>query len=180
MPILLLGSLLSALVVAPLRTVRIYRDAEAWETRQIAVDNAAIRLGQSDRGVFRSLREAHRIAMALEAIHHPLHACARAVVTTGECFEPDLAIEAEIEAFHRTTEGAARAMWRWGEVGLPSLALESLRRPEIPLTEKRCAVCGLASNWELSLPTEAWLRASSSPRVEATERLRKDGEYELE
>ncbi len=159
MPVLLLTGFLSLLVAAPLLTHRVYRAAYARERAQIALDNAAIASGRSDRATLRALDSANRLLSRLDAIHHPLHACAMVPATAAECAPADRAIEARIRLLHAETERAAQASWRLGHAAAGAEAvrlgetLGDVERSRLVLVPSSCGSCGLPSAWTVaSLP----------------------------
>src|SRR5438309_353643 len=99
------------LLVAPMSTHRIFLEAEAFELRHVAVDNAAILLGQGARRTFREIEKAQRILQTLDLAHHAFHLCARVPETAAGCLLEDRMIEAEIQSFSALMKGAAQASW---------------------------------------------------------------------
>lgn len=139
-----------------------------WEKRQIAVDNAAIKLGQGDRTVFNEIRTLNKILRGFEISHHPAHACRK----SPKCKPVDELFEQLIETTREI--GFMSAMLRWGE-SFASARTEyektlseysknldsdfSNKRPttlvirgrpsDVPLRDERCKICRRKVYWEI-------------------------------
>lgn len=152
-------SLLAILAVplfwSPLATHRLFAEVLAWQRTQIAVDNAAIRLGRLDREWTEFMERGRRRLEHLEKLHHPLHLCARVPQTMAACRSQDEAIERLLTATARWWE--AEAARRWGVA--PGRALEEGRRLGIPLRlagrpplppvrRTPCPLCRLKVRWK--------------------------------
>lgn len=188
------------LVAAPLWTSHLFRSVYSWERRQVAVDNAAIILGRSDRKSFTDLSRLNRTIEAMEVEHHLLHACARSNTPAApECALADAQLERVMENLHRVGGEMARAQWRLGQVRASAetrqfgVTMDVPDRPaEIPIGERKCAACALSLYWERSESRRALhyavrARGDDSPPVttgvELTGRSLRDGrdwEYRLE
>jgi hypothetical protein len=148
---------LLALVGAPLllslgashaRFEQVYTLESDW----IALDNAAIRLGQSARSVWNGLQKANAEIRRIEVRHHLAHACARVPATAIPCRAADQAAEVELRLWQTRAAEQARERWREGEREARAHAPKArVSRPPLPpVRPVRCAVCGRLAGWEIS------------------------------
>lgn len=140
-------------IAAPLATFAAFRALHARETGFIAVDNAAIALGQGDRALFAALARAQAKLRGLERLHHAVHEC-----PDPRCRAADAVLEARIVALHAAASAHARLNWaRTSEAArAAAAALEvsvGVSRPaEPPLVSRRCPRCALAVGWSFPVP----------------------------
>ena len=143
------------MLLAPLYTSNLYRNAVVWERLQIGMDNAAIALGKRDRDLLKFIQNQNKILSGLEVEHHIAHACAKAPPTAAECLPIDQAIEASIRNVAQFTRTAATAWWtkNWLAAKTEILSVQSDiridRAASIAMTGNRCAVCGEVTEFRL-------------------------------
>lgn len=144
-----------ALVLSMDWTHRRFKEVHGLETAYIAVDNAAIRLGQSSRQTWNHLVRFNTRVRAAEVAHHFWHGCARNPVTALKCGPVDRAWEAAISKAHSIAWQQARLLWKAGtreaerqgrEAGLK---LQADRPSDPPVRPVLCSHCGLKAHWEL-------------------------------
>jgi hypothetical protein len=154
MLLLLLALTLTPIAVAPLMTHGLYGQAYRVEYRQIALDNAAIGLGRGQRAAFRYLAETNRKLRALEAVHHPAHACARLPQPTPACLAADRSAELAIRTLRNEAYAAAQIRWASArgqartELGRWQVEATVHSPVRIPVAPVRCPLCGLDVFWE--------------------------------
>ena len=164
-------------MASPFRTAWIFSQAWRSESAQIALDNEAIRLGQSDRALFNSIAAANRLVAEIEVIHDPVHLCARAPTPEVlECAAEDEALERTIQSIHRAAYAEAEALWAASTTRawlVLARHFPQVARPfKIPIEEERCSLCGMPTAWEVSQsPIESHLYGYRPMKLEAHERL---------
>lgn len=165
---------MTPLLLAPAWTYRVFSEAERFERRQIAVDNAAIELGRGDRAALRTLEEGQRRIRVLERAHHLVHFCARVPETAPACAAEDRALEAGIRVYSLALRVRAQAAWvaslaraRKALTGIGNRAGVLGRAVVLPLRPRRCSVCGGDAGWELAEPPPLRWRVLSPGEREA-------------
>lgn len=167
MPVLFL-ILGATLATSMWQTHRIFLKAFRWEKRQIAVDNAAIKLGRGDRAVFNEIRTLNKILRGFEISHHSAHACRK----SPKCKPVDELFEQLIETTRKI--GFMSASFRWGESfasaqteyektlseyfknldsdfsnkRVAMLVIHG-RSSDVPLRGERCQICHRDVYWEI-------------------------------
>ena len=132
--------------------------------------------------MFNYLVAANAVVRAMEAIHHPIHVCARVPVTAAQCAPEDQALELEIQSFHVLTYETATMMWAksftsaLAHLHAEGVVLRNWRRLSLNLKGSRCPICGMEPFWEVDIPADglagSYLRAMSSVPIDVTIRLR--------
>jgi hypothetical protein len=149
-----------ALLIAPLQSQNIFRDAFDWERRQVELDNLAIELGRADKALFNFVEKQNVFMARLDTAHHALHACARVpgpqMVT---CQAKDKAIEMVLrrtmdftwqKASHDWMHNGKTTQYRYGR--LFEKNTEMARDLKVPLVVRRCAVCYLPTRLDVASP----------------------------
>jgi len=154
--------LLLPLLVALEGTAEIFLLAYDRESKQIALDNAAIRLGQGDSKVMNQLIEGNRALQSLELMHHPFHTCAKIPGPTQPgCQASDESLELAIQQLQTSIGKGTELLWRlnriaaWAATGKwrDQVQLQSMN--SVPIEAIRCPLCRLESGWKLQvLPSE--------------------------
>jgi len=157
--------------MAPMWTYALFSDAFVRERQQIAVDNAAIVLGQSDRKCLNELYAANHYLAELDRKHHEFHFCAQKD-PTATCAAIDKGYEEQISSYHRRAHSTAVAHWEEARVVAHREAARletriSMSRPnDIPLVAGKCSLCLLETQWQIDfskVPIETTLAPSEFP-----------------
>lgn len=154
-PLLVIATVLA---MAPFLSREIYVEMYRLEKRTIAVDNAAILIGRTDRAMTAFLAKSNLAMRAADLFHDLLHVCAKNPKTAAICVDKDMAMERQLAFVHSRLYDVAKSMWvagsarariemaRLGVVG----HIDRARLP--PIHSKHCPLCWLAITWEADGP----------------------------
>jgi len=147
---LLMG--VAPILLMPMAMHHAYLLAHDWQLTQIRVDNAAILLAKNDRDLLNFISESNRVLRVLEAIHHPVHRCARIPnPLKGSCAAKDQILEARIRRYLEAVVSKVRVSWTANglrvQKGLMGIRGTKVHRSiPAPIQMKRCSVCGLENH----------------------------------
>jgi hypothetical protein len=143
------------LFLSPVWNLWALKRIEKRERIQIALDNAAIILGQEDRKILNAISKVNENIRGQEKLHHGAHLCARSPVANPECILADEAFEAEIAMLHqiifsKASIGRAGALVRaQNEFNrLVESNFQTTRPTHLPVHAVRCSFCRLETQWE--------------------------------
>jgi hypothetical protein len=141
---------------APVLTHEVFQLIHDKEMAVIAMDNAAIKVGQLDRSNFNKLMGTNRLISSLEKLHHVFHAIALSKTASPQAVLQDRIMEREILFLHGSIKKVADYFWGQGalvverELGKFKVPLIDFSRKKIvPLHEVKCPICRLAVFWEV-------------------------------
>lgn len=157
MSIPLFISLTISLVLAPLWSHQLLKGTFSKERKIIAMDNAAILLGRSERETFSFLRRVNEAISNLEAVHHIIHPLLVLGTVSPEIVAQDGKLESLIDELHKGSLKVAKFNWSMGKhqaeaellrMGVP--LFEIRREDNLPVREIVCPICHLNSFWEMA------------------------------
>lgn len=159
-------SLIMILVAAPYMTHQMFSESYSHQTTQIALDNAAIKLGQKDRSTLNFIESSNRLIKLIERFHDPVHLAVNSGAGTSYLVAQDQIFESSIKEIHSGALEVASLRWLEsflsanGELHrLKRSLLQKKRANKVPLMSKRCPVCGREVLWEINTAkTESMLR----------------------
>lgn len=162
-------------LLAPIWTHGIFWNVYKVEEKQIFLDNRAIEIGRSDRLLFNLVRSMNSKLRALEIPHHVAHLCRFYPATAIQCAIQDKIMEKQVRVLHQLTGRLAQSLWTGTTERIRSqlrgrntdVVLQ--RENTVPLVAKRCSICGLETQWEVSQRGTSTRLISSTPKQLTTQ-----------
>ncbi len=150
----------------------IYHNAGLWKKNQIILDDLAIEIGKSDRGVFNRLREVNFAVAAMEPAHHSAHVLKNSPWPwiSGPAKAADIFFEWKIRLLINTADVYAKTMWRMstarGKLVVGKINKGKVfREDDIPVSKKTCLFCRLETSFKTTQsPIRTDLAVRASPR----------------
>lgn len=149
-------ALITLLMVVPIQTHQLFTQSFFRQRNKIALDNAAIVLGQRDRSNLNFISSANQVAAMMEKIHHPIHLAIQSGVTTAQLIAQDKSIEYAINEIHQSSKKIADFNWQHAlvsarvEAGRLGVMVLTQKRPKhTPLIGRKCILCLQEAYWDV-------------------------------